>query len=229
MNNNFVVRPLEKAYGMKAKERLDSLIKPEGSLGILEQTVIRYAEIKGTAKPEDLACKKRALMVFGTPTVMNRVERFMREDAPLFQVAKKLGVQVYANVLLADTAEEALIEGSLLTQEYLNEGKFDAIGFGILDRDNFTLHGVAGAMLQAASQRVAFVPDCCETNAALAIAKEYEPSVTDYCLPLQDVLQLNLSNETGIIAVLNLNLLVAGLRCYNEMLTFEEAGVNRPV
>lgn len=228
MSNNYVIRPLEHAYGVKVQERWDSLIKPAGALGVLEQAVVQYGAIKGTAKPEELTCGKRAVLVFGMAESMGRVETFMREQAPLFKAAKSQGVQVYTNVILSVTAAEALEEGALLTQEYLCEGKFDAVGFGILDRNNLTLQAVAGAMLQAASQRVAFVPDCGETNAALAIAKANEPSVTDYCLPFDKVLQLDLANETGIRAVLNLSLLTAGLKCYREMQTFEEAGVNRP-
>jgi nicotinate-nucleotide--dimethylbenzimidazole phosphoribosyltransferase len=46
------IRPLDEEAMRKAKERQDSLTKPQGSLGILEEVSIKVAGIKGTSRPE---------------------------------------------------------------------------------------------------------------------------------------------------------------------------------
>jgi nicotinate-nucleotide--dimethylbenzimidazole phosphoribosyltransferase len=103
--------------------------------------------------------------------------------------------------------------------------------------------GIAGLVLGAASQRIPVVIDGLISTAGALIAYTIEPAVKDYlfaahnsveqghrvmlgAMGLTPILDLGLRLGEGTGAALAMLLIEAGLKIYNEMATFEEAGVS---
>jgi nicotinate-nucleotide--dimethylbenzimidazole phosphoribosyltransferase len=108
----------------------------------------------------------------------------------------------------------------------------------------FEIGGIAGVVLQACSRRIPVVIDGFISTAGALLASKIEPKVKHYLiashlsqevghkimlkeLNLTPLLDLNLRLGEGTGAVLGMGLVEAGVRIYNEMATFEEAGVSR--
>lgn len=215
----FIVKPLAQAYMQQARERLDNLIKPVGSLGKLERMIIRYAGIRGTAKPQDLLCEKKGVLIFGSQQSMGQIEKLLAEK-------EKFQVPVEVNVVLAETPVEAMNEGAMLVQEFAEEKNYDMLAFELLDSETVTLNAVAGGMLQAAVMGRAVMLDGKENQRALQLAIKKEPLVENYCLT-SDVVQ---SEATFVQRMaMNFNIFDVALKCYREMQTFDEAGVAKPI
>ncbi|MBQ0107811.1 MAG: hypothetical protein KBS34_01580, partial [Phascolarctobacterium sp.] len=62
------------------------------------------------------------------------------------------------------------------------------------------------------------------TERGLKLAVEREPEVADYVLGQDDIMQFQVE-KPGQRALMNFSLFMAGLRCYREMATFQEAGI----
>lgn len=103
--------------------------------------------------------------------------------------------------------------------------------------------GIAGLILGSAERRVPVVIDGFISGAGALIAYEREPGVRDYLfashlsqerghraildrIGLKPLLDLNLRLGEGTGACLGISLVEAGVRIYNEMATFGEAGVS---
>lgn len=103
--------------------------------------------------------------------------------------------------------------------------------------------GLAGVILGAASERVPIVLDGFIAGAAALIAVGLQPSCRDYLiashrsverghqavletLGIKPLLDLDLRLGEGTGACLGMNLVCAAIKIYNEMATFDEAGVS---
>lgn len=105
------------------------------------------------------------------------------------------------------------------------------------------LAGLAGLILGAASERVPIVLDGFIAGAAALIAVGLHPSCRDYliashrsverghqavldALGIKPLLDLDLRLGEGTGACLGMNLVCAAIKVYNEMATFDEAGIS---
>lgn len=107
----------------------------------------------------------------------------------------------------------------------------------------FEIGGIAGIIIGAAAKRIPVVVDGFISTAGALIAYCIEPGVRDYMfaahnsvesghkamlerMGLRPILDLNLRLGEGTGAALAMTLIEAGLKIYNEMATFGEAGVS---
>lgn len=103
--------------------------------------------------------------------------------------------------------------------------------------------GIAGLVLGAAANRIPVVIDGFISTAGALIAYELEPKVKEYMfaahtsverghwimldrMDLRPILNLNMRLGEGTGAALGISLIEAGIKIYNEMATFGEAGVS---
>ncbi len=108
----------------------------------------------------------------------------------------------------------------------------------------FEIGGIAGAILGAASKRIPVVVDGFVSTAGAAVALRLCPDVKDYIffshisaegghglvlekLGVEPILDLDMRLGEGTGAVIGMFIIEAGVKAYNEMATFEEAGVSR--
>jgi len=116
---------------------------------------------------------------------------------------------------------------------------------GILSKvGGFEIGGIAGVILGGAERRVPVVVDGFVSTAGALIALGLCPEVKDYIfishksaekghglvlekLSLEPVLDLDMRLGEGTGAVLAMFIIEAGVKAFNEMATFEEAGVSR--
>lgn len=217
---NFVINTLADVCMCQAKERLDNLIKPIGSLGYLEDMVIRYAGIIQNAKPEELSCERKVVIVFGAAKSMALAEQSI-------SIKKNMTVPMEINVILAETPSDALAEGAMLVEEFISEKKYQMVRFEVLDKEDITLNAVAGGMLQASMMGVPVWIGGKECQRALAIAKKKNPVVADYCFFMDNIQSFD--SELGKRAEMEFNIFDAALKCYRQLPTFLEAGVDKPL
>lgn len=127
--------------------------------------------------------------------------------------------------------------------ELHNPNSMDAID--ILSKfGGFEIGGIAGVILGAASKRVSVVVDGFVSTAGATVALGLCPNVKDCIffshrsaegghglvlrkLGIEPILDLNMRLGEGTAAVLGMFIIEAGVKAYNEMATFEEAGVSR--
>jgi nicotinate-nucleotide--dimethylbenzimidazole phosphoribosyltransferase len=108
----------------------------------------------------------------------------------------------------------------------------------------FEIGGIAGVILGGASKRVPVVVDGFVSTAGAVVALRLCPQVKDYLffshkstegghglilekLGVRPILDLDMRLGEGTGAVLAMFIIEAGVKAYNEMATFEEAGVSR--
>lgn len=100
------VQPLNEEYMQRMKQRLDSLLKPVGSLGILEKIAIQLAGIMETDNPE--IRKKAVILMGGDHGVLEEgfhgyprqvtaimMERFAKGGAGINVLARHVGADVF--------------------------------------------------------------------------------------------------------------------------------------
>ena len=110
----------------------------------------------------------------------------------------------------------------------------------------FELAMMVGAFLQAAKHRMTILVDGFNVTAALLVAHQVEPHVTDYCifahqsgekghrkmleyLEVQPLLNLNMRLGEGTGAALAYPLVEAAVHSLNQMASFEDAGVSNNI
>jgi len=103
---SFDIRPVSEKWLNKAKERLDSLVKPKASLGILEDIAARIVAIKRQERP---SLDKRAVFIFAgdhgvvaegisaypQEVTSGMVKNFLKGVAAINVLAKAAGALVY--------------------------------------------------------------------------------------------------------------------------------------
>jgi nicotinate-nucleotide--dimethylbenzimidazole phosphoribosyltransferase len=107
----------------------------------------------------------------------------------------------------------------------------------------FEIAGIAGVTIGAAASRIPVVADGLISTAGILIATEMNPNIKAYLFPSHEsveighrsmldrigippVLNLSMRLGEGTGAALGIQLVEAALRIYNEMATFQEAGVS---
>ena len=211
------IKPVDVAAAAAAQERLDNLIKPKNALGKLEDMVKTYAAVQGLSKPEELLCDKKGIILFAAPESIDAVGLLIEQH-------KKLNI----NVVLAETPLAAMEEGAMLAQEFISCNNYEMVAIDVLDKNKLSLQAAAGAMLQAAAMNVVIMHNGVTTDKALKIAGEREKEVGNYVIGNGDVLQLPV-DKVWLKAKMNFSIFDAALKCYKEMETFREAGVNLPL
>ena len=257
--NNIIeqIKPIDRQKVEEAQNRFDNLIKPVGSLAKLEAMVSRYAGIIGSADKKSVQYPKKALFLWSADT--DSVAKAMQEELPVVLLAREAKAEVYPLLVTSCKLEEALEEGAILTKEYIVSDKLQMLALGSLEKYTLTeqteaflqLEGIeflqklndpvitamTGAVLQAGARQgpVMSVGAC-----------KLAPVVLEYCmaghvsaepgmekllnwLELSAPLKLDINSGAGEGAVLAFTLFDAGIKAYNEMETFAEAGVHAEV
>lgn len=211
------IKPVDVAAAAAAQERLDNLIKPKNALGKLEDMVKTYAAVQGLSKPEELPCDKKGIILFAAPESIDAVGLLIEQH-------KELNI----NVVLAETPLAAMEEGAMLAQEFVSNNEYDLVCFDVVDKNELSLQAAAGAMLQTAAMKIPILHNGINTDRALKIAREREEEVSNYVIGKGDILLFDVA-EPWLRAEMNFSVFDAGLKCYKEMATFQEAGVNLPL
>ncbi len=145
-------------------------------------------------------------------------------------------------------SDETLATKVRVIDEAIRLNKPDAKdGIDVLAKVGGTeIGGIAGLVLGAAANRIPIVIDGFISTAGALIAHTIEPAVTDYifaahnsvekghrvmlsAMKLTPILDLGLRLGEGTGAALAMLMIEAGLKIYNEMATFEEAGVSEKI
>jgi nicotinate-nucleotide--dimethylbenzimidazole phosphoribosyltransferase len=99
------IRPIDRDLYRKAQERLDSLTKPKGSLGRLEELARRYAAITGSLHPRlakkhillfaaDHGVVEEGVSLYPREVTAQMVFNFLRGGAAINVLARQAGAQV---------------------------------------------------------------------------------------------------------------------------------------
>ena len=245
--NNIIeqIKPIDRQKVEEAQNRFDNLIKPVGSLAKLEAMVSRYAGIIGSADKKSVQYPKKALFLWSADT--DSVAKAMQEELPVVLLAREAKAEVYPLLVTSCNLEEALEEGAILTKEYIVSDKLQMLALGSLEKYTLTeqteaflqLEGIeflqklndpvitamTGAVLQAAACKVPVMLD------GIAGHVSAEPGMEKLLnrLELSAPLKLDINSGAGEGAVLAFTLFDAGIKAYNEMETFAEAGVHAEV
>lgn len=125
--------PLSRELEAAAQKRFDSLIKPVGSLAMLEEMTSRYAAIIGSSDKQLVVVPEvRLLMLWGTEAHKDRIESILLGEAPVLALAGQVHAKVLPQFLTSDNAYDLVEEGAMLTSEYVNEEKAGVLCQGSL-------------------------------------------------------------------------------------------------
>jgi nicotinate-nucleotide--dimethylbenzimidazole phosphoribosyltransferase len=123
-----IPRRSEETIGQALRERWDSLTKPRGSLGVLEDAVVRLGEIQNTAMPSvarrglyvfcgDHGITQEGVSLYPSVVTQEMVKNFVRGGAAINVLCRQLGIET--------TIVDAGVDGP----------RFDGQGFeGVVDR-----------------------------------------------------------------------------------------------
>ena len=223
------ITPINEECVAEAQKRFDNLIKPVGSLAKLEEMTSRYAGIICKTDKNEIDYPKRKVLIWGSIDNANEAEKILNDATPV-------------NVL-AESEEEAMVEGAMLVSEYVKKEGLGLLGYGALCDEPLVLAAMAGGILQAAALKVGVMLDGVATCKAAAKAMELAPDAVRYCfaghvsdeegaeealeaLGLSAPLRLNITSCAGEGAAVAFTLFDAGIKAYKEMETFAEAGVH---
>ena len=227
----------------EAQKRFDNLIKPVGSLAKLEEMTSRYAGIICKTDKNEIDYPKRKVLIWGSIDNANEAEKILNDATPVNVLAAKTGAEAIPLLVLAESEEEAMVEGAMLVSEYVKKEGLGLLGFGALSDDPLVIAAIAGGILQAAALKVGIMLDGVTTCKAALKAKELASDVARYCfaghvsdeegaeevleaLGLSAPLRLNITSCAGEGAAVAFTLFDAGIKAYKEMETFAEAGVH---
>ena len=237
------ITPINEECVAEAQKRFDNLIKPVGSLAKLEEMTTRYAGIIGKTDKNDIDYPKRKVLIWGSIDNANEAEKILNDATPVNVLAAKTGAEAVPLLVLAESEEEAMVEGAMLVSEYVKKEGLGLLGFGALCEDDLVLAAMVGGILQAAALKVGVMLDGVTTCKAASKAAELAPDVVKYCfaghvsgeegaeealnaLGLSAPLRLNITGCAGEGAAVAFTLFDAGIKAYKEMETFAEAGVH---
>ena len=237
------ITPINEECVAEAQKRFDNLIKPVGSLAKLEEMTSRYAGIICKTDKNEIDYPKRKVLIWGSINNANEAEKILNDATPVNVLVAKTRAEAVPLLVLAESEEEAMVEGAMLVSEYVKKEGLGLLGFGALCDDPLVIAAMAGGILQAAALKVGVMLDGVVTCKAALKAKELAPDVTRYCfaghvsdeegaeealeaLGLSAPLRLNITSCAGEGAAVAFTLFDAGIKAYKEMETFAEAGVH---
>lgn len=237
------IAPINEECVAEAQKRFDNLIKPVGSLAKLEEMTSRYAGIVCKIDKNDIDYPKRKVLIWGSIDNANEAEKILNNATPVNVLAEKTGAEAIPLLVLAESEEEAMVEGAMLVNEYVKKEGLGLLGFGALSDEPLVIAAMAGGILQAAALKVGVMLDGVATCKAALQARELAPNASRYCfaghlsdeeeaaealeaLGLSAPLRLNITSCAGEGAAVAFTLFDAGIKAYKEMETFSEAGVH---
>ena len=237
------ITPINEECVAEAQKRFDNLIKPVGSLAKLEEMTSRYAGIICKTDKNEIDYPKRKVLIWGSIDNANEAEKILNDNTPVNVLAAKTEAEAIPLLVLAESEEEAIVEGAMLVSEYVKKEGLGLLGFGTLCDDSLVIAAMAGGILQAAALKVGVMLDGVTTCKAAAKAMELAPDAVRYCfaghvsdeegaeealeaLGLSAPLRLNITSCAGEGAAVAFTLFDAGIKAYKEMETFAEAGVH---
>ena len=223
------IQPLSGDIINAAQKRFDNLIKPVGSLALLESMTSRYAGILGSSDKQLVVIpENRLLLLWGELKHAVEIESAMVQKRALSVYASHVSAKVIPLLVIGESAYDLLEEGAMLTAEYIGEEKAgliclgtfekdlrpdwqdlteEADGLALLDRLQCApVSAMTGAILQAAGMRVPVMLDGVATCLAALAAARFNPYVLQYCFAGDE------SAETGSAALLKKLQLQAPLR-----------------
>ena len=223
------IQPLSGDIINAAQKRFDNLIKPVGSLALLESMTSRYAGILGSSDKQLVVIpENRLLLLWGEMKHAAGIESAMLHKRALSVYASHVNAKIVPLLVIGESAYDLLEEGAMLTAEYIGEEKSgliclgtfekdlrpdwqdlteEADGLALLDRLQCApVSAMTGAILQAAGMRVPVMLDGVATCLAAFAAARFNPYVLQYCFAGDE------SAETGSAALLKKLQLQAPLR-----------------
>ena len=222
------IQPLSGDIIKAAQKRFDNLIKPVGSLALLESMTSRYAGILGSSDKQLVVIpENRLLLLWGEVKHAAEIESAMLQKRALSVYASHVNAKIVPLLVIGESAYDLLEEGAMLTAEYIGEEKSGLIclgtfkkdlrpdwqdlteedGLALLDRLQCPpVAAMTGAILQAAGMRVPVMLDGVATCLAALAAARFNPYVLQYCFAGDE------SAETGSAALLQKLQLQAPLR-----------------
>ena len=237
------ITPINEECIAEAQKRFDNLIKPVGSLAKLEEMTSRYVGIICKTDKNEIDYPKRKVLIWGSIDNANEAEKILNDATPVNVLAAETGAEAVPLLVLAESEEEAMVEGAMLVSEYVKKEGLGLLGFGALCDDPLVIAAMAGGILQAAALKVGVMLDGVTTCKAAAKAMELVPDAIRYCfaghvsdeegaeealetLGLSAPLRLNITSCAGEGTAVAFTLFDAGIKAYKEMETFAEAGVH---
>ena len=223
------IQPLSGDIINAAQKRFDNLIKPVGSLALLESMTSRYAGILGSSDKQLVVIpENRLLLLWGELKHAVEIESAMVQKRALSVYASHVNAKIVPLLVIGESAYDLLEEGAMLTAEYIGEEKAGLICLGTFEKDlrpdwqDLTeeedglalldrlqcapVSAMTGAILQAAGMRVPVMLDGVATCLAALAAARFNPYVLQYCFAGDE------SAETGSAALLKKLQLQAPLR-----------------
>jgi NaMN:DMB phosphoribosyltransferase len=223
------IQPLSGDIINAAQKRFDNLIKPVGSLALLESMTSRYAGILGSSDKQLVVIpENRLLLLWGEVKHAAEIESAMLQKRALSVYASHVNSKIVPLLVTGESAYDLLEEGAMLTAEYIGEEKAGLISLGTFEKDLRpdwqdlteeedglalldrlqcpTVSAMTGAILQAAGMRVPVMLDGVATCLAALAAARFNPYVLQYCFAGDE------SAETGSAALLKKLQMQAPLR-----------------
>ncbi|MBQ3365971.1 MAG: nicotinate-nucleotide--dimethylbenzimidazole phosphoribosyltransferase [Acidaminococcaceae bacterium] len=223
------IQPLSGDIINASQKRFDNLIKPVGSLALLESMTSRYAGILGSSDKQLVVIpENRLLLLWGEVKHAVEIESAMLQKRALSVYASHVNAKIIPLLVIGESAYDLLEEGAMLTAEYIGEEKAGLICLGTFEKDlrpdwqDLTVEedglallnklqclpvsAMTGAILQAAGMRVPVMLDGVATCLAALAAARFNPYVLQYCFAGDE------SAETGSAALLKKLQLQAPLR-----------------
>ena len=223
------IQPLSGYIINAAQKRFDNLIKPVGSLALLESMTSRYAGILGSSDKQLVVIpENRLLLLWGEVKHAAEIESAMLQKRALSFYASHVNAKIVPLLVIGGSSYDLLEEGAMLTAEYIGEEKAGLICLGTFEKDlrpdwqDLTeeedglalldrlqcppVSAMTGAILQAAGMRVPVMLDGVATCLAALAAARFNPYVLQYCFAGDE------SAETGSAALLKKLQLQAPLR-----------------
>ena len=198
------IQPLSGDIIKAAQKRFDNLIKPVGSLALLESMTARYAGILGSSDKQLVVIpENRLLLLWGEMKHAAEIETAMLKKKAVSVYASHVSAKVIPLLVIGESAYDLLEEGAMLTAEYIAEEQSGLICLGTFEKelrpdwqdlpeeedglaflDRLQCPAVAamtGAILQAAGMRVPVMLDGVATCLAALAASKFNPYVLQYC------------------------------------------------
>ena len=223
------IQPLSGDIINASQKRFDNLIKPVGSLALLESMTSRYAGILGSSDKQLVVIpENRLLLLWGEVKHAVEIESAMLQKRALSVYASHVNAKIIPLLVIGESAYDLLEEGAMLTAEYIGEEKAGLICLGTFEKDlrpdwqDLTVEedglallnklqclpvsAMTGAILHAAGMRVPVMLDGVATCLAALAAARFNPYVLQYCFAGDE------SAETGSAALLKKLQLQAPLR-----------------
>ena len=217
------IQPLSGDIIKAAQKRFDNLIKPVGSLALLESMTARYAGILGSSDKQLVVIpENRLLLLWGEAKHAAEIETAMLKKKAVSVYASHFNAKVIPLLVISESSYDLLEEGAMLTAEYIGEEKAGLICLGTFEKDLRhdwqdlpeeddglafldrlqcpPVSAMTGAILQAAGMRVPIMLDGVATCLAALAASKFNPYVLQY------------SAEAGSVALLQELQLQAPLR-----------------